>query len=390
MQVSRLKLINLMLYIIILINIIQEIIYSINSKFSFIFYITDVLLCLIIIISLHAQTDKKTDNIQLTCWLVFLAYSMFTIIWNDRNLYDTAFRLRYFLQGITILIIVQRFLLDFYFKKLIKFMCFAQVINLILSIYQNRVMGLFPDFCNGLFGFVGYGSGTVGLYSLALSILATVYYLSRDWKLYQSLFIICISAAFCAFAEVKIYYVLFVLSVFLILLLNARPGKEFTKIILIVVAIFLAFYLAYSILEVVLPNNLDALFSINDYIQYDSRSDYAGRLNTIPFILNNQFFNNHLLAMFGSGLGTSSHMYIYELGKTFSETGFLGLGLLVAAIIEPFFKWLFEKEKTPEKLFVAVFSVNLLISIIVWNIPFVRVAVIFTFFFIGLRNVKWD
>lgn len=48
------------------------------------------------------------------CWLVFLAYSMFTIIWNDRNLYDMAFRLRYFLQGITILIIVQRFLLDFY------------------------------------------------------------------------------------------------------------------------------------------------------------------------------------------------------------------------------------------------------------------------------------
>lgn len=59
MQVSRLKLINLMLYIIILINIIQEIIYSINSKLSFIFYITDVLLCLIIIISPHAQTDKK-------------------------------------------------------------------------------------------------------------------------------------------------------------------------------------------------------------------------------------------------------------------------------------------------------------------------------------------
>lgn len=114
MQVSRLKLINLMLYIIILINIIREIIYSINSKLSFIFYITDVLLCLIIIISPHAQTDKKTDNIQLMCWLVFLAYSMFTIIWNDRNLYDTAFRLRYFLQGITIFIIVQRFLLDFY------------------------------------------------------------------------------------------------------------------------------------------------------------------------------------------------------------------------------------------------------------------------------------
>lgn len=389
MQINKVKLINWIFYIVICINLFQEFLYSLNSKFSFLFYFTDALLILIIVIGISVKNAQQVNKTQIIWWILFLAYSIFTILWSSKNLYYILFRTRYFLQGIIILFIVQKFVSKENYKKIIKLMCFMQVINLLLSIYQNRILGLFPDFCNGLFGYIGYGSGTVGIYSLALSILSTIYYLDGKWKLFQSLFIIGISAAFCAFAEVKVYYVVFTLSILIIFILRLTSNENYMRGILVIVTIIVIFYLAYLILEVVLPNNLATLFNFNDYVQYDSRSNYAGRLNTIPFILNNQFFNSKFLATFGSGLGTSSSLYIYELGKSFSEVGFLGLCFLVIAIICPFIQYLFDKNKTSEKLFVAVFSVDLLISIVVWNIPFVRVAVILVFFFIGIANTRW-
>lgn len=389
MQIDKTKIINWLICIMIFINLCQELLYSLNTKFNFLFYTTDVFLIISIVIGFSVSGAHKIDKPQITWWILFLIYSIFTIIWSSRNSYYILFRARYFIQGIVVLYIVQKFLSENNYKRIIKLMCFVQLVNLLFSIYQNRVLGLFPDFCNGLFGYIGYGSGTVGLYSLALSILATVYYLDGKWKLYQSLFVIGTSAAFCAFAEVKVYYVLFVLSVLLILLLRLVSKEKQTRSVFIIATIVGIFYIAYLILEIVLPNNLAALFNVNDYIKYDSRANYAGRLNTIPFILSNQFYNNKLLSIFGSGLGSSSFIYIYELGKSFSETGFLGLALLITAILVPFFQYITDKNKTSEKLFIAVFSVDLLISIVVWNIPFVRVAVIFAFFFIGIRNVTW-
>lgn len=123
------------------------------------------------------------------------------------------------------------------------------------------------------------------------------------------------------------------------------------------------------------------------YLAYDSRSTYAGRTNTIPFILSTLFQNAPIRSLFGMGLGTSSTEYIYELGKTFSDLGFIGIVLLGIPLIEPLITWILSSTSRTSQLFLkTIFSIALIIGIIVWNIPFVRSVNIFIFLLLGIST----
>ena len=97
MQINKVKLINWIFYIVICINLFQEFLYSLNSKFSFLFYFTDALLILIIVIGISVKNAQQVNKTQIIWWILFLAYSIFTILWSSKNLYYILFRTRYFL-----------------------------------------------------------------------------------------------------------------------------------------------------------------------------------------------------------------------------------------------------------------------------------------------------
>lgn len=95
----------------------------------------------------------------------------------------------------------------------------------------------------------------------------------------------------------------------------------------------------------ILPQNVYALFSLAGYLRYDGRSDYAGRTNTIPYVYEHLFRKNFFKSLFGMGLGSSASDYIYELGKSFAEFGFIGLLLILFFCLASFGFILLLKEK---------------------------------------------
>ena len=389
MVIDGRKTINIILFVIIILNAVQEFLYSVNNAVAPLFYVTDILLIVAFFLMLMTPKGNEVNKLQVKAWVLFLGYAIFTFIWCSKNYYDILFRLRYFIQCLFVLWLTQRYLTDKWLKVIVNTLCGIQLINMLLAAYQNQVMGLFADYCNGLFGYIGFGSSSVGVFSVALSVLAVIYYLYGNWSPWRSIFIVGISAAYCAFAEVKAYYVVLLAGVVLFFILQKQSNSSVAKNLITIIAVGLMFYLAYVILSIIFPNNLAALFSVNDYIRYDSRSTYAGRLNTIPFIFSNEFMGNYVKSFVGSGIGTSASNYIYELGKTFSELGFIGLGLLVFAFISPFITYMTEKKKTAEQFFVATLSILMIVGIDIWNVPFVRSIGVIIFFFLGIANVRW-
>lgn len=389
MVINGRKAINVILFVVVLLNAVQEFLYSITTAVAPLFYLTDALLVLAFFFMVMTPKGSSINKLQLKAWMLFLGYAIFTFIWSSRNYYDVVFRLRYFVQCIFVLYLTQRYLTDKGLKVIINMLCGIQFINMLLSFYQNRIMGLFADYCNGLFGYIGLGSGSVGIFSVALSILSIIYYLFGKWSPWRSIFVIGISAAFCAFAEVKAYYIVLLVGVVLIFIFQKRNKSSVSKDLITLFAVGLMFYLAYVILSIVFPDNLATLFSVDDYVRYDSRSTYAGRLNTIPFVFTNQFMGSIPASLVGSGIGTSAGKYIYELGKSFGDFGFIGLLFLIFAFLSPFITYVGQKKQTAEQFFVAILSVLMIIGIDIWNVPFVRSIGVIIFFLLGIINVEW-
>lgn len=389
LTVDAKKLINILLFVIIFISSIQEFLYSYNAAWSFLFAAVPFFLVISLFSLVFVKNKSKINTLQIVFFIFFIGYSVISALWSNYDFYDIFSRLNSFIQSFLLLVVCEACLNNVTYKKLINFFYFAQIINVFLTGYEKVVLNMNPDFCNGIFGFTGYSNGTTGIFSLALSLLAVVYFMSHIWSFTRSFLIIICSSMVCAFAEIKIYYVLFLVGIVIILMLQKKTINQFLKSILILFAIVLAFFLAYQILLEYFPYNLNSFFSVNNYIRYDERSDYAGRLNTIPFIYNNLFINNIFTSFFGTGLGSNSSNYIYELGKIFSDLGFIGIIAFAFTLLTPTIQVWRSKERNAEQLFVAVFSIIVGIGIVVWNIPFVRAANIIVFFFLSIENRKW-
>ena len=87
---------------------------------------------------------------------------------------------------------------------------------------------------------------------------------------------------------------------------------------------------AYKVLELVFPANLQTFFNLSQYIlyeQYGARGG-AGRLTTISYIYNTVFKRNMWNTLIGSGLGGVATEYAYTIGKLFVSFGVIGLLLL--------------------------------------------------------------
>ena len=141
-----------------------------------------------------------------------------------------------------------------------------------------------------------------------------------------------------------------------------------------------------------MPQNVYALFSLAGYLRYDGRSDYAGRTNTIPYVYEHLFRKNFFKSLFGMGLGSSASDYIYELGKSFAEFGFIGLLLILFFLFSIFWFYFAPKRKTlrtQEQLFAAAYAGVALVAIVVWNCTFTRFAYL-NFFFLAISSVVWN
>lgn len=387
MKLDCRRIINMVLFLQIICSLFGEIFYSLNEKFSIIFYIPDLLnlvMLFILFIMTKGTFNFNKKNLSTKLIIVFLGYTIMSFIWSTYNVYDAISRFRYIFGGVITFIVCNSYLEDKMYEKIINFMCYIQVLNLFLVIYQNLIMNFHPDFCNGIFGYVGYNNGIQGFYCLMISIVSMVYYIDGIWKKMRSIIMIGISCVICAFAEIKIFYIVLVISILSILFFKNKNKKERIRIIQVSFSIIILLIIAYQILIYVLPDNLYTFFNIDGALAYEARSTYAGRTNTISYVYNNVFHNDFFNAMFGTGLGSSSSEYIYELGKSFSDFGFIGLSILCGTFVNVFSS---SRNVSSEAFISAMVSIVIILSIIVWNCTFTR-GVYIVFFFLGFRNVS--
>ena len=376
-----------------LLAMFSGILYSYNNAVAIIFYLPDLINVLSAIFLLQKIMTKKNLKLSIAhfgiiIFLVFVFYGAFSFFWSNYDVYHAISRFRYILAAFIYYLLVRFFLSNRVYFNLLNFLFFVQTINLILVAYQNFILGLHPDFSNGIFGFTGYANGIEGSFCLAISLLAFVYYLAGEWNLYKSMYLLAISSLICAIAEIKIYFIIFIICAVFIVIFQKRNLRETIRFLIMILGIVVLFYVAYQVIKLVLPNNLQTFFSLNKSLSYEHRTTYAGRTNTIPFILENTFQYNKISSIFGGGLGSYSHEFIYELGKTFSDFGFIGVILLYGFLLINVFKPLMKVNISSEELFVSSFSLGTMISIVVWNALFTQTTYVI-FFFLGISSVSY-
>ena len=321
--------------------------------------------------------------------ILFIIYSILSFSWSSYNYYDAFLRLRYILGGFLTFFICEKYLSDWFYVQIINLMSTVQIINLFLVSYQLIILKLHPDFCNGIFGFTQYNNAMQGIFCLAISLLAVIYFVDGRWKWKRSVLQIALSCIICALAEIKIFFVMFVIGVFLIFLLRKKNRRQKIRVTIIILGIVGLLIVAYQVLKIVMPENLRVFQSLEGALFYEDRTTYAGRTNTIPFVYHNVFENDWMFALFGTGIGTNAGQYIYELGKSFADLGFIGLGLLMAFLGCVFLSGIYQKKEyiETEQFSTAIFSIMIVIGVIVWNCLFTRCTYL-VFFFLSIRNVK--
>lgn len=387
---SNRKIINFLIVLQLLISLLYGYLSTVSSVFSLIYYATDLInvLNLILMCQVLFRTNFRIEirHSDIIFLFLFVAYYGLSYLWGNASFYEAFIRYRYIFGSFLFYIVCTNYLDEKTYTFILKMLFIVQTLNLFLVFYQNQKLGLHPDFSNGIFG-TGYANGIQGTFCLALSLLSIIYYLSNTWSLIKSVYLFGISAIICAIAEIKIYFVIFVVCAVFIFLFQKRNLKEQIRMLVISVGIALLLYLSYKVIEAILPNNLDTFFSLSRSLSYEQRTTYAGRTNTIPFVYNN-VYNGHLIpSIFGMGLGTYNKSFIYELGKTFSELGFVGLTLLYTFLILKIFTVFKRSKLSNEKLFVATFSIVVGLSIVVWNALFVPPTYI-VFFFLAISSMN--
>lgn len=363
---------------------------SYNPQTGALTYIPDLLNLLLIIMVLYQKkelTIKKKGFYLLPVF--FLVYVSMSVFWGDMSYYDVFAQLRRYITAVLIYLISLEYLTFEHLKNGINIIICSQVMNAFITAYQNLVVKIHPDFCNGIFGFTTYSNAAQGMLSLTLSIIAIVYYIDQKWKPLKSAVAIGSSCVVCAFAEVKAYYVLLLISFLLVLFLKSEDKKTRKRIAFFCILLGMLLFVAYKILEVVMPENLNVFFSLSSYLKYEKYGAHggAGRLSTISYIYVNVFKKDIVKTLFGLGVGSVSNAYAYTIGKIFVSFGIIGTLLLLLWYASVIWSNIRYVRISSESTIGIVLAVIMTATLFIWNGTFTQL-VFLVFWVLGCVRVK--
>lgn len=363
-------------------------------KVEILSYIPDALNILLLL--LIANKLKHGLTIEHVCFLLFAIYAIFSASWGDGNWYYVISSARRYLSAFIIYFTASEYISAKYWKKGLNLFLYAQGVNAIFTAYQNLVMKLHPDFCNGIFGFTIYNNALQGIFCLIISIIAIVYFLDRKWSKIKTIYAIGASCLICAFSEIKAYYVLLIIVFFVAILFRTNNTKAIKRIFNLIFIGIVLLFVAYKVLELVFPANLQTFFDLSKYIsyeQYGARGG-AGRLSTIPYIYNTEFKRNIWITLIGCGLGGAATEYVYTIGKLFVSFGMIGLMLLSMWIIYIYLRYCRKARSSSQNLILIIMATMIVVTSFVWNALFTQV--VFLIFWVmgacgvGNRKLKLD
>lgn len=387
MKINKIDLVNKIMILQIGWILFWGIAYSYYPQIAFLSYFPDLLNVVLIVCAFdRIKHGIKSEYL----WMIlFIMYVSLSILWGDMNWYYVISSFRRYATSFIIYYVASEYMITKYLKKGLDLILIALGINVFVTGYQNLVLKLHPDFCNGIFGYKTYDNAMQGIFCLLISIIAMVYFIDKKWSKYKMIYVIGSSCIVCAFAEIKAFYVL-ILVAFLVAFFFRCTNRQVIKNIFKFAAIGCVFLvIAYKVLERIFPANLSIFFDLSWYIlyeQYGARGG-AGRLTSISYIYKQVFKYNGLETLIGKGLGAVANEYAYTIGKLFVSFGVIGLLLFVGWILRLAIRRIKTLKYSSESLISFITLVMIVITLFVWNALFTQ-AVFFVFWILGIHNTN--
>ncbi|HII4444041.1 hypothetical protein ACSXCN_02780 [Clostridium perfringens] len=267
-------------------------------------------------------------------------------------------------------------------KRLFNLLNYIQIINFSLVIYQHFVLGLEQDLLGGIFGTQAGSNGRMNIFLCILLCYQTAQYMYKKCSIFSLLWIIVSSMIIAVYSEIKVLYI----EIIIILLLTVIISRASKRKILIVVAGALGLLLGLSVLKQFDPYTYSIITNFDNVVEYGNME--SGGYNISRFsafsTINNLFFkNNWIYNLFGFGLGscdTSSfsifnssfyvnygwlHYLWFSHQIWFLETGYLGLGLILAFFFVFIYKAIKNRKKMLDGGRICVFTCTLVVMIII-------------------------
>lgn len=226
-------------------------------------------------------------------------------------------------------------------------------VNAVVCGIQYFVLGYKQDFLGGIFGVQKGCNGYMIIFFCIVISRSVLQFMNLEESTLKCFLTCGISLLIAAFAELKFYFVIFVIILFASTLLTSF---SFRKLLLLIMG---------ALLVTVFSNLLVAVFGFKDFLSLENlwdlatRSNYAtandlNRLSAIPKI-SQTIMTEPLEQLFGLGLGncdTSSisaldtpfyklyndlHYTMFSSAFLYLEVGFVGLGMYLSFFIVCFF-----------------------------------------------------
>ena len=265
------------------------------------------------------------------CLMVYLFryQSILYFLWGFRN------NFRYYFAFLAFVIFLDRDDIDAIFKLVDVLF----VVNFFVSLYQFFVLNLKQDYCGGIFGAETGSNATTLLFFAIVSAKTLLCYMNGNEKVITCGVKCAAMLLVAALAELKFFFVTFVIILILASLLTRFSMKKLALVIISVVFISMAGSLYQMLFETEL--SISSLIEHFSYDHYATAED-VGRFSAIPKILES-IHRDWFSRLFGLGLGNcdtasfaifntpffQSHRHMnylwFSSASWFLETGFVGL-----------------------------------------------------------------
>lgn len=317
-------------------------------------YVSDILI-IILFVSILRKKNKYEFNSPILRQLKIILFSLFFLtllsyflhhenffyyLWGLRNLF------KYFIFWYACTLFLKKD--DFYLFA--KISLIALFINTPIMIYQALNLNLFGDNVGGLWGTITGVNGYTNIHLVLSNIFALVLLSKKRISYFLTACIILCSCIQAAVAELKFFFIEFVI----LLSLTFIFSKNKIRLLPIISASIFVLSLGFSLL-VFLYNNNENFFtfdSLSSYSEESYASHSAGidRMTALPLI-KTMFLTTIDKFLLGIGLGNAEftilytpifmqkfeflHIYFFSHGMLFLETGLLGLILYYLFFLLP-------------------------------------------------------
>ena len=311
-------------------------------------FLLDVLLVSVLIMFLankHFIARRKLKPfIALVC--LFLAYTAIVYLFNFQSPFYYLWGVRNNFRFYVAFFAFAIYLNEDFANGLLALLDFLFWANAIVSLYQFFFMGIRQDYLGGVFGYSGGTNGYTLLFFIIVIGKSFLKTLSGDEKISLCVFKSIVSLLLAAMAEIKFYYVVFVLLVIITFGLTTFTHKKIVLLIISIGAVFVG-----SILLTSLFADFQDFLSFENLIYSATKENYSSegdlnRLSSIPTLMKSYVTDSHQW-LFGMGLGNADlsdvsifnsafyqkysflHYAYFMIAMLFLEVGFVGIFIYI-------------------------------------------------------------